>query len=158
MSTTLPKVKDYMTTSVVTITKDINVCKAIGLLLKHNISGAPVVDEDNLLIGILSEKDCLRIMANESFHEFPCGNVEEYMTLNPKSVAPDTDIFHVVDIFMHSVYRRTPVLENGKLVGIISRRDVLKAIQDLTSSTPDSTDGEYKTGYLTDEMKGSLVE
>ena len=59
----LPVVKNYMITPLITLTRDMNVYFAIGLLLKNRISGAPVIDNNNL-VGILSEKDCLRIFAN----------------------------------------------------------------------------------------------
>ena len=67
----IPVVKNYMITRLITLTRDMDVYFAIGLLLKNRISGAPVIDNDNNLVGILSEKDCLRIFANGSFYDMP---------------------------------------------------------------------------------------
>ncbi|MBL7022682.1 MAG: CBS domain-containing protein [Candidatus Marinimicrobia bacterium] len=153
MNNILPKVRDYMTSKVVSVKPDIDVCRAIELLLDNKISGAPVVNNDNELVGILSEKDCIQIMANESFHDFPCGLVSDYMTEPCKTLHPNDDIYTAVDMFLHSMYRRAPVLENKKLVGIISRRDILKAIQKATGNLKED---EYQTGYLTEDMKKNL--
>ena len=126
---------------------------AIGLLLKNRISGAPVIDDDNNLLGILSEKDCLRIFANGSFYDMPGGPVSKFMTEMVSTVKPNSDLFSVADIFLKHNFRRMPVVEGKKLVGQISRRDVLKAIQDSTSY---KVDNKAINSYLTQEMKGSL--
>tara|TARA_B100001123_G_C15235287_1_gene996924 strand:+ start:932 stop:1333 length:402 start_codon:yes stop_codon:yes gene_type:complete len=126
---------------------------AIGLLLKNRISGAPVIDKDNNLEGILSEKDCLRIFANGSFYDMPGGPVSKFMTDVVLTVNPGSDLFSVADIFLQHNFRRMPVVEGKKIVGQISRRDVLKAIQDSTSYDVDSNE---INGYITQEMKGSL--
>ena len=153
MSEILPKVKNYMTTKVISVKPEMDVCRAIELLLDHRISGAPVVNDENELVGILSEKDCIQIMANESFHDVPCGSVSDYMTEPCKTLHPNDDIYTAVDMFLHSTYRRSPVLEDHKLVGVISRRDILKAIQKATGNLKED---EYKTGYLTEDMKKNL--
>ena len=72
---TKPIVKNYMTTQLITLSQDMDVYFAIGLLLKNRISGAPVTDNNHHLVGILSEKDCLRIFANGSFYDMPGGLV-----------------------------------------------------------------------------------
>jgi len=132
---------DYMVTNLITLRENMNVYFAIGLLLKNNISGAPVVDKNNNLIGILSEKDCLRIFADISYKNMPVsktiilgrGTVEEFMTKSVSTVDSNTDLFQVAETFLQNNFRRIPVLKNNKLVGQISRRDVLKAIKDLTN-------------------------
>ncbi len=150
---TIPVVKHYMTTRLITLTRDMDVYFAIGLLLKNRISGAPVIDKDNNLEGILSEKDCLRIFANGSFYDMPGGPVSKFMTDVVLTVNPGSDLFSVADIFLQHNFRRMPVVEGKKIVGQISRRDVLKAIQDSTSYDVDSNE---INGYITQEMKGSL--
>ena len=70
------------------------------MLLKNNISGAPVTDNNNNLVGILSEKDCLRIFANGSFHGMPGGSVDQYMTKAVSTVDISTDLFSVADKFL----------------------------------------------------------
>ncbi len=148
-----PNVKTYMTTRLITLIKDMDVYFAIGLLLKNKISGAPVIDDSRNLCGILSEKDCLRIFANGSFYDMPGGPVSRFMTDVVSTVTPTTDLFTVADIFLKHNFRRMPVVEGEKLVGQISRRDVLRAIKDSISFDLDSDD---INGYITQEMKGSL--
>lgn len=148
-----PNVKTYMTTRLITLRKDMDVYFAIGLLLKNNISGAPVIDNDNNLCGILSEKDCLRIFANGSFYDMPGGSVSQFMTDVVLTVEATSDLFSVADKFLKHNFRRMPVVKGKKLVGQISRRDVLRAIQDTTNYDMDSNE---INGYITQEMKGSL--
>ena len=148
-----PITRNYMTTRLVTLSKDMDVYFAIGLLLKNEISGAPVIDDDNNLVGILSEKDCLRIFANDSFYDMPGGPVSRFMTDVVLTVTPSTDLFAVAGKFLKHNFRRMPVVEGKNLVGQISRRDVLRAIHDETSHDFDSDD---INGYITQEMKGSL--
>ena len=148
-----PNVKTYMTTRLITLRKDMDVYFAIGLLLKNNISGAPVIDNDNNLCGILSEKDCLRIFANGSFYDMPGGSVSQFMTDMVLTVEATSDLFSVADKFLKHNFRRMPVVKGKKLVGQISRRDVLRAIQDSTNYDMDT---EEINGYITQEMKGSL--
>ena len=136
-----PIAKDYMTTQLITLKTDMNVYFAIGLLLNNNISGAPVVDNNNNLLGILSEKDCLRIFTHSTSQEISVndsitlgrGTVDQFMTTSVSTVNSDMDLFSVAEIFLKNNFRRIPVLEEDKLVGQISRRDVLKAIKDITS-------------------------
>ena len=148
-----PNVKTYMTTRLITLRKDMDVYFAIGLLLKNNISGAPVIDNDNNLCGILSEKDCLRIFANGSFYDMPGGSVSQFMTDVVLTVEATSDLFSVADKFLKHNFRRMPVVKGKKLVGQISRRDILRAIQDTTNYDVDT---EEINGYITQEMKGSL--
>ena len=148
----IPVVKNYMITRLITLTRDMDVYFAIGLLLKNRISGAPVIDNNNL-VGILSEKDCLRIFANGSFYDMPGGPVSKFMTDVVSTVKPNSDLFSVADVFLQHNFRRMPVVEGKKLVGQISRRDVLRAIQDSTSY---NVDNKEINGYITQEIKGSL--
>ena len=146
-------VKNYMTTRLIYLKEDMDVYLAIGLLLKNNISGAPVVDKKNDISGILSEKDCLRVFANGSFHNMPGGDVGNFMTKAVATVTPEMDLFMVADKFLKHNYRRMPVVVGDKIVGQISRRDVLNAIQDGSSH---KIDKNKTNGYITQEMKGSL--
>jgi CBS domain-containing protein len=142
-----------MITRLITLREDMDVYFAIGLLLKNNISGAPVINDENNLCGILSEKDCLRIFANGSFYDLPGGPVSHFMTKVVSTVEPNTDLYSVADKFLKHNFRRIPVVEGNKLVGQISRRDVLRAIQDTTNYDLNS---DEINGYITQEMKASL--
>jgi len=150
---TLHTVQHYMTQNVVTVHKDLNIYKAIDKLLHHRISGTPVIDNSGNMVGILTEKDCLRIMANGSFHEMPGGPASRYMTEDVKTVTPETDIFVVADLFLKNHFRRVPVIDGKKLVGQISRCDVLATVQDIVNVK--ATTKPLKE-YLSEEMKSSL--
>ena len=128
------RVKDFMAKNLVVFKADTDIYKAIDQLVKSEISGAPVVDDDGRLIGIISQKDCLRILANGAFHNNPGGTVDQYMTEAVMSIGSDMDIFTVADIFLNNVYRRIPVVDQGLVVGQISRRDVLRAIQHMVAN------------------------
>ncbi len=128
-------VGDFMAKKVVVFKPEMDIYAAIDKLVKSAISGAPVVDDNGKLIGIISQKDCLRTLANGVFHSAPAGPVSEYMTEAVMSIGPEMDIFTVADLFLNNVYRRIPVVENDIVVGQISRRDVLCAIQKMVGNT-----------------------
>jgi CBS domain-containing protein len=125
------KAKDYMTREIVTLRPDMDLHAAMLVLLSSRISGAPVVDEHGKLVGILSEKDCFRPAFEAGYHQERCGPVSDYMSAEVETVDAETDIIEVLQIFLHSRYRRFPVLAGGQLVGQISRRDVLRALVEL---------------------------
>ena len=124
-------VKDYMTASLITFTPDMDVLDAIHLLLKHRISGAPVVDNHGNIVGLLSEKDCIRVALTASYHEESGGKVSEFMTTKVETVEADASLVDVAELFLSTPFRRFPVMEDSRLVGQISRRDVLKALESL---------------------------
>jgi len=126
-----PKARDYMSTDLVAFTPDTDIHRAIGMLLKNRFSGAPVVDEQGRLVGILSSKDCLRVAFSASYHKEPGGTVSDYMSREVKTVDAAADIVKVAEMFVKGPYRRFPVMENGRMVGLLNRRDILKAIEDL---------------------------
>jgi CBS domain-containing protein len=125
------KARNYMSVRLVTLTPEMDIHRAIKLLLKHRISGAPVVDAQGNLMGVLSKKDCLRVAFSASYHKELGGPVADYMTTQVQTIDADTDIVEVVEKFLHGPYRRFPVMENGRLVGQISRHDVLRALEEL---------------------------
>ena len=127
-------VGDFMAKDLVVFTPETDIYVAIDTLVKSEVSGAPVVDEAGKLIGIISQKDCLRILANGVFHDAPAGPVSEYMTEAVMHISSDMDIFTVADLFLNNVYRRIPVVDNDVVVGQISRRDILRAIQQMVGS------------------------
>ncbi len=124
-------VKDYMAANLVTLTPDMDVLDAIHKLVENVVSGAPVVDHYGNIIGLLSEKDCMKVALSASYYEEAGGKVEEFMTKEVKTVDAETNLVEVAELFMNSPYRRFPVVEDNRLVGQISRRDVLKALEYL---------------------------
>ena len=123
--------RDYMETQVVTFTPDMEVMTAINDLVKHGISGAPVLDGNGNVVGVLSEKDCLKVALTAGYEGVPAGIVSEYMTHGVISVEPETPILEIASRFLDSAIKRYPVVKNGKLVGQISRADVLRAINEI---------------------------
>lgn len=126
-----PLVKDYMAKKLITVSPTSDVFKAIKILLKNNISGAPVVNENGRLVGLLSEIDCLRVLSKGKDGSVPKTSVADFMSRKVYSISPDADIYQAVDVVLQQAYRRIPVVDKiGKLVGQISRRDLLRAIQE----------------------------
>ena len=129
-------VTKYMAKDLITFRPEQDIYEAIDLMLKHKISGAPVLDASGKLVGLLSEKDCLRVMISSAYHNEPIGirRVADYMTANVATITPDKDVLDVANMFLSSNYRRFPVVENGKLLGQVSRRDILKAAKDMKTA------------------------
>lgn len=127
-----PHVQEFMSRSMVKLSPDTDIYEAIGLLLKFNISGAPVVDDENNLVGIVSEKDCLKLVAQDTYQSTPQGGpIGNFMTTEVVTVSPGKGLSEVAQIFMKTPFKKLPVIQRGKLVGMIRRRDVLAVIQEF---------------------------
>lgn len=130
-----PTAADYMTRHVHAVTPDMPLGDVIQFLLQHQISNAPVVEEQNhkqLLLGFISERDCLEFLSNEAFYGCPSPpqTSQTIMRMHPVCVSPETELFTLASIFCSHTYRHLPVVANGELLGIVSRRDVLKAMDE----------------------------
>jgi len=124
----MAKVKEYMSASLVTLSPTTPILQAARRLVENRISGAPVVDHTGNLVGLLSEKDCMRIALQAGYHSEVAGTVEEYMHREVKTVDAERNVVDVAMMFIEDEYRRYPVMKGGRLVGQISRRDVLRAL------------------------------
>ena len=124
----LPIVRDHMDTEVCSLEPGIEILDAVGFLLEHRVTGAPVVDEAGHLVGMLSEKDCLRLVATGAGADRPTGTVTDFMTTDVTTIPPDMDVYYAAGLFLHQPFRRFPVVEDGKLVGAITRFDILRVI------------------------------
>ncbi len=124
-------VREYMAANPVTVAPDTPILQAIHALVEHRISGLPVVDLRGNLVGMLSESDCLPIAVQASYHGELGGTVSEYMSHEVKTVDPDDSIVELAERFMRNKLRRYPVVERQRVVGQISRRDVLRAMEFL---------------------------
>ena len=125
------KVRDYMTSRLVTFSPDTNVVEAMDSFLKHRISGAPIVDDDGNMIGILSEVDLMQVVVQDSYYDESVGIVSDYMRTEVDTIDPEMDIYALAEKFIREHRRRYPVVSNGKLIGQISRRDVLRAAEEF---------------------------
>jgi CBS domain-containing protein len=133
------RVKNFMARELITFTPDMNVYAAINTLIKHQISGAPVVDRDGNVVGMLSEIDCMHTILEASYYNTPGALVGDLMSTEVSTVEADMSIVSLAEKFINNRYRRYPVVEKGKLVGLISRRDVLRAIQKIHQEGKEGT-------------------
>jgi CBS domain-containing protein len=131
-------VTKYMTTDLITFTPDTDIMEAIDSMIDNQISGAPVLNNKKELIGMISEKDCITVMIDSVYHNLPIsmGKVSKYMTTDIVSVSIEADIVDVATQFLRKNYKRFPVLdEKGRLVGQVSRRDILRAVKAMNVTT-----------------------
>jgi CBS domain-containing protein len=125
-------VKDYMTRTLVTFKPETSVLDAIHELVRHRIAGAPVVDDAGNLVGMLSELDCLKVALQAGYHGEYGGPVRDYMSADVKTVNAEMSIVDLAQRFQDTRFRRFPVTDQNRLVGQISRRDVLRALEVLS--------------------------
>lgn len=124
----LPIVRDHMDTEVFALSPETEILDAVGFLLEHRVTGAPVVDEDRHLLGMLTEKDCLRLISAGAEANRPRGTVADFMNTDLTTISPDTDVYYAAGLFLDRTFRRLPVVEDGRLVGAITRFDILRVI------------------------------
>ena len=124
-----PTVSDLMVRDVFTVNSQTRLDEVIDLLVKKGVPAAPVVDQKDgkkELLGFISEKDCLEYLSNEIFYV----SAQTMMKRFPLCVSPDTDVFAIASVFTQHPYRHLPVVKKKELVGILSRRDVLRGLHD----------------------------
>ncbi len=131
MATTTILAREMMTQNLVTLSPDLEVFQAIDILLKKRISGAPVVDFDGSFLGVFSESSCMRVIVNAAYENLPDAGLLAFIDRDPPTIAPDTDLLTICQTFLDQATRRLPVLEQGRLLGQISRRDVMRKVIEL---------------------------
>lgn len=119
----------YMSRDLVTLSPETEVTRAVATLLRENVSGAPVVDAQRRLVGILTAKDCFRAVLHASYHQELGNTVATYMTATVETLEAGTGLVTAAERFLDSRARRFPVLRDGRLVGILTRMDVLRGFQ-----------------------------
>ena len=123
------KAKNIMTTNVVSVKKETPIYEAMALLLSNEITGMPVVDDDMNLVGIITEKDCLRLFYDEEDEKHK--TVRYFMTQPAIHYNENDSLQTICDFMMINYFRRVPVTsKEGKVVGILSRPDVIQNILD----------------------------
>lgn len=122
-------VGDYMTQSIMTFRPEQDVIAAARILAQRGFSGAPVVDDRGNLAGILSDTDCIRAMVKFGFDPDWRGLVSDFMSPNVETVDIEDSILDVAQRFTEKRFRRYPVMEDNRVVGVISRIDVLRALE-----------------------------
>ena len=126
-------IKEFMAKQLITFQSDTPIETAMESFLENKISGAPVLDDQGKLVGVLSEKDCMRTLFESSYYNNLGGFVREYMSTDLKTINIHDTLSNVADEFIKSRFRRIPVMEGDELVGQISRRDILRAIVKLSN-------------------------
>jgi CBS domain-containing protein len=129
----MPRIREYMDTVVPTLRPETGIMTAVDFLLQHRVTGAPVVDADEKLVGIITETDLLRLVTEGVQGEPPIeATVAEYMTTDVITVSPTVDIYYIAGMFLTNKFRRLPVVENDKIVGAITRFDLLRVVRALS--------------------------
>jgi CBS domain-containing protein len=131
------KARDIMTTKLVTLNPEMDVFHGIEMLVRHNISGAPVIDADRRLLGIFSEKSCMKVLIDAAYEGLPTNQIGKFMDETPTTITPDTQLLSIAQIFLTTPRRRLPVIEDEKLVGQVSRRDVIRAVSKIMKLSKD---------------------
>ncbi|MCP5161861.1 MAG: CBS domain-containing protein [Hahellaceae bacterium] len=121
-------VRDHMKPVTHTFKATTSVEEVVKTLMKNHLVGAPVVDENRKLIGFITEKDCIKEMLNDSYYSQDHQVASDIMRTNPLSISPDTDILKLAEEMMGKRPKMYPVVEDGEIIGIITRADVLKAL------------------------------
>lgn len=131
-------VSDYMTTKLITFKAEDSLDHVISMLIKHKISGAPVVNDNYELVGIISETDCIKHISESKYYNMPSdtnNTVGINMVTDVDTIDKDMNIFDAAFKFISTHRRRFPVVENGKLIGQLSQKDVLKAALKVKGNT-----------------------
>ena len=130
------KAKDIMTEEVISVKKDAPIFEAVELLAKNEITGVPVVEDDMTLVGILTEKDVLRLFYASKDVENK--TVSDFMTQPAVYFDENESLPDVCDCLMNNLFRRIPVTSKGKVVGIVSRPDIIEYILRLRREGADT--------------------
>ncbi len=124
----MTKAKAVMNTRVISVSQDEDIYEAIRMMALNNITGLPVTGENGTLVGVITEKDVLALLYN--IEDRP-GAVKDFLTANVVCFEQEDDLNDVVEALRTNHFRRVPILDKGRLVGIISRRDIINYIRDL---------------------------
>ena len=121
---------NIMARSEATLSPDLDIYQAVKKLLKSQLTGAPVVDEAGVLLGMLTERDCLRVLVGGELDGLPGGKVSDYMSTPAESIGPRASLYDIVHMFLTRPYRKLPVVDDdGRVIGQVSRRDTLIAFE-----------------------------
>jgi len=131
----IPTARDCMETNLPTLSPQDDLLEAIQELAENRVAAAAVVSSDNRLLGMLTEKDCLRILSVTAFHHPHGGQVADFMSVVSHAVTPDMDIFRIAEIFLEGNFPTLPVLEGERLVGCVSRQHILNGIMELSQDS-----------------------
>ncbi len=118
--------ESIMSKQVLTVTMSTPIYDAMNLLVENKVSGLPVVDDDNNLVGLITEKDILRFLLNKDVTTDQY--VSDYVNRNVSTFGPKDSIIVICEFFINNPFRRVPIVDNGKIVGIVARRDIISVM------------------------------
>ena len=117
------EIETIMTTDVITVARHTPITRVLEIMSEHDVTGLPVVNDDMTLVGIISEKDLLTLISDQGDNS---AQAEDFMTEDIVSFDQDEDIIAICECLTNNHFRRVPIVSQGKLVGIVSRRDIIK--------------------------------
>jgi CBS domain-containing protein len=135
-------VSEVMDTRTYAVSADLPIRDAIDVLVDRGVTGIPVLNANGQVLGILSEEHCLKLIAEgDTDYDVPKGTVSAYFDADVPQVSSDMDIYYVAGMFLRELkHRRFAVVDDGKLVGVITRKDILRAVRNhLPKSTTSDT-------------------
>lgn len=127
---------EIMVKRLITLDAEMDVFKAIELLSRNKISGAPVIDSNSRLLGMFTERSCLEVMVDAAYEGLPANDVGAFMSEPADTIKEETGFLSMAQIFLNKRTRRLPVLRNGVLVGQVSRRDLINATIKIIRRAP----------------------
>lgn len=128
----IPIARDLMQVVEEALRPDMELLQAIEKLSAMSMPAAPVVDSERRFRGILTEKDCLRILSVSAFHRPRGGRVADFMSIVGQTIEPEMDLFLITEIFLETNFPMLPVVEEDRVIGCISRQNMLDGIMELT--------------------------
>jgi CBS domain-containing protein len=130
-------VSDIMTSQLVIFSPEQSIHEVMRAFIKHRISGGPVVDESGQLVGVISEADCMKEISDSRYFNLPIldKSVAHFMTDKVDTIDANTSVFDAAALFSKSSRRRYPVMDNKRLVGQVSRKDIVIAALEMKSQT-----------------------
>jgi CBS domain-containing protein len=149
--------RDIMVTKLITLDPEMDAFQAIDVLLKNRISGAPVVDTAGNYLGVFSERCCISLLLSAAYDGAPTSTIRPFIDTNAPTISPETDLLTIAQTFLSTTARRLPVLEEGRLVGQVSRRDLLKAAHRLLDMGQSEGSSVLYLSGLSDPSESSIL-
>lgn len=131
----IPTASELMTPSRLVLKPETDILEAIDGLVEKKVAAAPVVDGEGCLLGMLTEKDCLRVLSTSAYEDvFQIGTVADYMSAIRVTLEPQMDLFRAAEEFLSCNFPTLPVVDGGRLVGRISRQDMMRGVSTFVSA------------------------
>ncbi|GGE03591.1 CBS domain-containing protein [Psychroflexus salis] len=130
------KVENCMQKNIVTFTEEMSLVEAMKIMIQKKVSGGPFINDKNEVIGVISEGDCVKQISDSRYYNMPMSDVSvgSKMSRNVQSIKTDENVFDVANKFLHFKRRRFPVIKDGKLVGLLSQKTLMKVALESTGN------------------------